>query len=110
MNQPDSTAKKNLAKITVVKLSSWGLEVADFRKIAIAELQLRSNTSLKSCGIAIAEVLPPSCGIAIANSQKRLRVPTSGIYTACFVDEQVGVRAGHHNTDSTSSKATDGYR
>jgi hypothetical protein len=34
----DSMAK-NLPKIAEVKLSSCGLEVADFRKIAIAELQ-----------------------------------------------------------------------
>jgi hypothetical protein len=41
-----------------VKLSSYGLEVADFRKncdCGIAELRLRNNISLKSCGIAIAD-------------------------------------------------------
>ncbi len=57
-----------------------GLEVADIRKncdCGIAELRLRSNISLKSCGIAIAEVFPSSCGIAIADSKKMLRVPTS---------------------------------
>jgi hypothetical protein len=53
-----STAK-NMPKIAEVKLSSCGLEVADFRKnCRIAELRLQSNISLKSCGIAIAEVLP----------------------------------------------------
>jgi hypothetical protein len=36
----------------------------------IAQLQLRSNISLKSCGIAIAEVLPSNCRIAIADSKK----------------------------------------
>jgi hypothetical protein len=43
-----------------MKLSSCGLEVVDLRKncdCRIAELRLRSNISLKSCGIAIAEVL-----------------------------------------------------
>jgi hypothetical protein len=42
-------------------------------KIVIAELQ--SNLSLKSCGIAIAEVLPSSCGIAIADSKKSCECP-----------------------------------
>jgi hypothetical protein len=60
MNRPDFTAK-NTPKIAEVKLSSCGLH----KKIAIAEL--RSNISLKSCGIAIAEALPSSCGIAIAD-------------------------------------------
>jgi hypothetical protein len=68
MNRPDSTAK-NMLKTTEVKLSICGLEVADFRKncdCEIAELRLRNNFSLKSCGISIAEVFPSSCGIAIA--------------------------------------------
>jgi hypothetical protein len=55
-----------MPKFAEVKLSSCGLEVADFRKncdCGIEELQLQSNISLKSCGIAIAEVLPSSCGL-----------------------------------------------
>jgi hypothetical protein len=36
---------------------------------------LRSNISLKSCGIAIAEVFPSSCGIAIADSKKSYACP-----------------------------------
>jgi hypothetical protein len=55
-----------MPKIAEVKLSSCGLQ----KKIAIAELRLRSIISLKSCGIAIVEVLPSSCGIAIADSIK----------------------------------------
>jgi hypothetical protein len=46
--------------IAELKLSSCRVEVADFRKncdCGIVELRLRSNISLKSCGIAIAEVL-----------------------------------------------------
>ncbi len=39
----------------------------------IAELRLQSNISFKSCVIAIAEVLPSSCGIAIADSKKVVR-------------------------------------
>jgi hypothetical protein len=65
---------KNIRKIAEVKLSNCKLEVEDFSKIAIAEFRLRSNISLKNCGIAIAEVLPSSCGIAIADT-KKLRVP-----------------------------------
>jgi hypothetical protein len=59
-----------MPKIAEMKLSSCGLEVADTRKncdCGIAEVQLRSNIALKSCGIAIAKVLPSSCGIAIAD-------------------------------------------
>jgi hypothetical protein len=65
MNRPDSTAK-NVLKIAELKLSSCELEVADQKK-----LRLRScgcgATFLQKCGIAIAEVLPSSCGIAIAD-------------------------------------------
>jgi hypothetical protein len=49
MNRPDSTAK-NVPKIAELKLSSCGLEVADFRincDCGLAELRLRSNISLK---------------------------------------------------------------
>jgi hypothetical protein len=50
-----------MPKIAELKLSSCGLEVAEFRKncdCGIAELRLWSNISLKSCEIAIAEALP----------------------------------------------------
>jgi hypothetical protein len=56
-----------------VSPSSCGLEVVDFEKkyaCGIVELKLRTNISLKSCGIAIAKVFPPSCGIAIAELRK----------------------------------------
>jgi hypothetical protein len=69
---------KNMPKIEEVKVSSCGLEVADFRKncdCGIVELRLRSNFSLKGCGIAIVEVLPSSCGIAIADSKKSCACP-----------------------------------
>jgi hypothetical protein len=81
--RPDSTAK-NMPKIAEMKLPSCGLEVADIRKICdcgIAELQLRINISLKSCGIAIAEVLPSSCGIALADSKKSCACPSLHIIT-----------------------------
>jgi hypothetical protein len=57
-----------MPKIAEVKLSSCRLEVVDLRKICncgIAELRLQSNISLQSYGIAIAEVLPSSCRIAL---------------------------------------------
>ncbi len=79
MNQPDSTAK-NMPKIAKVKLSSCGLEVADLKlrtseKIAIVEMQsCGCGATLKCCEIAIAEGLPSSCGIAIADSKKVVRV------------------------------------
>jgi hypothetical protein len=66
---------ENVPKIAELKLSSCGLEVADFRNncdcgIAVAEQHL-----FKSCGIAIGEVLPSSCGIAIADSKKSCACP-----------------------------------
>jgi hypothetical protein len=69
-----------MLKNAELKLPSCGLEVADFRKncdFSIAEMWLRSNMSLKSCGIAIAEELPSSCGIAIADSKKATRAHLS---------------------------------
>ncbi len=75
---------KNMPKIAEVQVSSCGLDVADFGKIGIAELQLRSygcgvavaeQHFLKSCGIAIAEVLPSSCGIATVDSKKSCAYP-----------------------------------
>jgi hypothetical protein len=57
-----------MPKIVEVKLSSCKLEVVDVRKNCDCEIaELRSNISLKSCEIAIAEVLPASCRISIAD-------------------------------------------
>jgi hypothetical protein len=69
MNPLDSTAK-NMPKDVEVKLSSCGLQE---KLCGIPELRLQSNISLKSCGIAITEVLPSSCRIAIADSKKVVR-------------------------------------
>ncbi len=77
MNRPDSTSK-TMPKNVELKLPNCGLEIVDCRKnwdCGIAELRLRSNMSLKSCGIAIAEQLPSSCGIAIADSKKSCMCP-----------------------------------
>ncbi len=72
MNWKDSTAK-NMPKIAELKLSSFGLEVADFRKNC--DCGIAEHHFFKSCGIAIAEVLPSSCGIAIADSKKSCACP-----------------------------------
>jgi hypothetical protein len=46
-----------------------------------ADMQLQGSISLKSCGYAVAKVLPSNCRGAIANNKKFITVPTSGIYT-----------------------------
>jgi hypothetical protein len=66
MNRPNSTAE-NVPNIAELKLSSCGLEVADFRKNCDCEIAVVEQHLFKSCRIAIAEVLPSSCGIAIAD-------------------------------------------
>jgi hypothetical protein len=65
-----------MPEIAEVKLSSCGLQ----KKLRLRNcgVVVAEQHSFKSCGIAIAEVLPSSCGIAIADSKKKLRVPTSG--------------------------------
>jgi hypothetical protein len=65
MNRPDSTAE-NVSKIAELKLSSCGLEFAVFRKIAIAELRLRSNISLK-----VAELRLRMCFLQVAELRLR---------------------------------------
>jgi hypothetical protein len=69
-----STAK-NMPKIAEVKVSSCGLEVADFGKNCDCGIAVAEQHFLKSCRIAIAEVLPSSCGIAIADSKKSCACP-----------------------------------
>jgi hypothetical protein len=76
MNLPNSTAK-NMLKIAEVKLSSCGLEVADFSKNCVCRIAAAKQHFFKKFGIGIADVLPPSCEIAIADSKKKARVPTS---------------------------------
>ncbi len=73
MNRPDFTAK-NAPKIAEVKLSSCGLEVADSKKIAIAELRLRK------CFLLVAEswACPPLSNTSIFqepghNSKKNVK-------------------------------------
>jgi hypothetical protein len=72
-----------MPKIAEVTLSSCGLEVADFRKncdCEIAELQLRSNLSLK-----VAELRLRKCFLQVAElrlrTKKKLRLPTSDRYS-----------------------------
>jgi hypothetical protein len=73
-----------MPKIAEVKFSSCGLEVADFGKNCDCGIAVAEEHFFKSCGIAIAEVLPSSCGIAIADSKKKLRVPTSDKILLCM--------------------------
>jgi hypothetical protein len=64
------SAAKNMPEIAEVKLSSCGLEDADFRKncdCGIAELRLRSNIPLKVAELRL-------------RTPKKLRVPTSEVY------------------------------
>ncbi len=61
---------KNMPKIAEVKLLSCRLDVAGFRKNWDCRVAVAEQHFFKSCGIAIAEVLPSSCGIAIADSKK----------------------------------------
>ncbi len=64
-----------MPEIAEVKLSQGAdLKLQTSEKIAIAELQSCSCRahSFKSCGIAIAKVLPSSCGIAFADSEKKI--------------------------------------
>jgi hypothetical protein len=63
---------KNMMKIAKVKLSSCRLEVAGLRKNCDCGIVVAEQHFFKSCGIAVAEVLPSSCGIAIANSKKKV--------------------------------------
>ncbi len=72
MNRPDSTAE-NVPKIAELKLWSCGLEVADFRKNCDCGIAVAEKHFFKSCRIVIADVLPSSCGIAIADSKKVAR-------------------------------------
>jgi hypothetical protein len=65
-----STAQ-NMPKIAEVKLSSCRLEVADLGK----NYDCGIGDFFKSCGIAIAKVIPSSCGIAIADSKKSCACP-----------------------------------
>jgi hypothetical protein len=62
---PSYFTAKNIPKIAEVKA-----QVADFRKNCDCGVAVAEQRFLKSCGIAIAEVLPSSCGIAIAESKK----------------------------------------
>jgi hypothetical protein len=50
-------------------LKSWTAEKSS--DYGWADKQLRSDISFKSCGFAVAEALPSSCGIAIADHKKK---------------------------------------
>jgi hypothetical protein len=66
MNRPNSTAK-NVPKIAELKLSSYGLEVADFRKNCDCGIvELRSNIYLK-----VAELRLRKCFLQVAELRLR---------------------------------------
>jgi hypothetical protein len=92
-----------MQKITEMKLSCCGLDVADFRKncdCRVAVVELRSYISLKRCGIAMAEVLPSRCGVAIADFFfKKLRVPTSAVLTS---NKRIGAAMKRADLDGVS--------
>jgi hypothetical protein len=67
MNRTDSTAE-NVPKIAELKLSSCGLEVADFRKNC--DCGMAEQHFFKSCGIAIADVLPSSAELRLRTQKK----------------------------------------
>jgi hypothetical protein len=56
-----------MPKIAEIQLSSCRLEVADIRKNGDCGIVVEEQHFLKGCGIVIAELLPSSCGIAIAD-------------------------------------------
>jgi hypothetical protein len=75
LEKTEATAAKNMLEIAEVKLSSCRLEVADFRKNCDCGVAVAEQHSFKSCGIAVADVLPSSCRIAIADSKKSCTCP-----------------------------------
>jgi hypothetical protein len=62
-----TVAELQLPTIIFEKVANLKLRITKKYDCGIAELQLRTKISLKSCGIAYAEVLPTSCGVAIAD-------------------------------------------
>jgi hypothetical protein len=64
-----------MLEIAEVQLSSWGLEVDDWKlrtseTIAIAELWLWSSILLKVADLPLRQVLPSSCGIRLRTQKK----------------------------------------
>jgi hypothetical protein len=65
----DNCRINNRANLLILRIHDCG----------IAELQLRTNILLNTCGIAIVEELPSSCGIALADLKKKLCMPTCAL-------------------------------
>jgi hypothetical protein len=83
---------KNIPKIEEVKLSSWGLEVADFRKncsCGNVELLLRSNISLK-----VAELRLRKCFLLLAELRLRTQKKVTRAHLWCYV--LTAVRGAKH--------------
>jgi hypothetical protein len=82
MNLPDST-DKNMSKIGEMKLSSFGFEVADFRKksdCGIAELRMLSNFLLKG-----PELRLPKCILQAAELRLRTQKKVASAHL-CQID------------------------
>jgi hypothetical protein len=64
---------KNIPKIAKMQLSSCELR----KKLSLwnCGVEVAGQHFFKNCGIAIAEVLPSSCGIAISDSKKSFARP-----------------------------------
>ncbi len=92
IDQMDSMAK-NIPKISEVKLSSCGLQ----KKLRLRNCRVAvvgQHFFKKSCGIAITEVLPSSCGIAIADSKIVARA-----HLCCLLEGRVS-GTGHWTSNS----------
>jgi hypothetical protein len=50
-----------------------------WKKIYIADIQLRSDISLKGYGYAILEVVPSNCGVTISDIKKRAHLGCRGL-------------------------------
>ncbi len=71
MNTPDFMAK-NMPK-KKKNCGNEALKLRNKKKNCDCGIVVAEQHFLKSCGIAIAEVLPLSCGIAVADSKKVAR-------------------------------------
>ncbi len=73
MNRPDSMAE-NVPKIAL-QLRTWSCGLLKKLWLRNCGVGVAEQHFFKSCGISIAEVLPLSCGIAIADSKKSCACP-----------------------------------
>ncbi len=68
------------------------MKVADFGKNCDCRIAVAEQHFSKSCGIAIAELLPSSCGIALADSKKSCvcpPLPISSAFSSSIRSQQI---------------------